>query len=281
MFLLDTAKFQFQLEELHIIVGSKDYSYLEALLQPGGLLRTTGLKKITARSWCSGYSNHIYSFHSDYNRNAMAQPISKTFERIRESRSNGTIQDSVEIYEFFNRDFFRVHPHITYINTDLNLSSLSITTAMDNGFKFGKNLNELHLSFRWDRDDGDRIAATIDSLISAIPTLEHLSLGGLIGFKDSPWWCSLTLTSDSVRTIDVTLLEKQVFFCRVSAPKLERFRCIGSYYGNGVRTQDLRNRYPYAEYHESRSMTGKYCVGDTPFFGMDVPPTCEVELRDF
>jgi len=84
------------------------------------------------------------------------------------------------------------------------------------------------------------------------------------------------INSKTLRFINVENMGKSIWIS-CTCPRLEKFVCNGSAYGNGTRPN-----WDDHEYELNSNSTGDVMYqGTTPMVGMDVPDSCKFVLRDF
>lgn len=85
----------------------------------------------------------------------------------------------------------------------------------------------------------------------------------------------IAIYSRSLKLIDVVNCGKEFWITKCVCPSLERFRCLASGMGNGVRTYNARTSIGLPRYRE---MHGSFFARSMSFYGMKVPGNCTIEL---
>ena len=124
------------------------------------------------------------------------------------------------------------------------------------------------------------VGVTRDSVFRAFlacaenhPNLEMFAMGSDRHVNN----INVRIHSKSLKVIDFRNAGKCVWVTKCICPSLERFRCMGDGYGNGVRHYNPDEHFSRRDdWHLSDR--GELSAGENRFHGMKVPDTCIVEF---
>lgn len=148
---------------------------------------------------------------------------------------------------------------------------------MDGAITRLRNLRHLEISIsgppsRRKASNGAQLIRSFVRCAENVQGLESLNLSTTNTFV---YGVKVCIQSQTLRVIDVSGCHKGFWVEKCLCPSLERFKCRGGGYGNGVR----ECKPDGIHLNELRYAHGTFQAGSKKFYGMHVPDSCSVELR--